>query len=130
MTETQKMIVALRLRGDRGLEQGIESTMTMLNLHKKYFCVLIQPTATNKGMLKKVKDFITWGEASDELAKMLVEKRSEKDSKNPKQMKKFFRLHPPVGGFRRRGIKVGYNNGGDLGYRGEKINDLIKRMIA
>jgi len=44
-------------------------------------------------------------------------------------MKPFFRLKPPKGGFERGGIKKPFSLGGALGYRKEKINDLIKRMI-
>ena len=44
-------------------------------------------------------------------------------------MKQFFRLHPPVGGFERGGIKTAYAEGGALGYRGPKIDKLIERMI-
>ena len=42
-------------------------------------------------------------------------------------VKKVFRLHPPKKGF--KNTKKGYNQGGDLGYRGEAINDLIERMM-
>ncbi len=38
------------------------------------------------------------------------------------------RLAPPVGGY--KSIKRPYRDKGDLGYRGNKINDLIERMIA
>ena len=44
-------------------------------------------------------------------------------------LKNFFRLSPPVKGFDRKGIKVQFSLGGALGYRKEKINDLIKRMV-
>lgn len=43
------------------------------------------------------------------------------------KLKPFFRLRPPTGGF--RSIKKPYNKGGDLGYRGPLINDLIMRSI-
>jgi large subunit ribosomal protein L30 len=42
-------------------------------------------------------------------------------------LKPFFRLHPPVGGF--RDVKKSFAEGGDLGYRGPAINELIARMI-
>ena len=130
MTENkERKILAIRLRGTRGIKTGIADTMTMLKLHRKFFCSLIKNTPETKGMLLKVKDYITWGEVTDELAKELVEKRSEKDPKDPKKIKKFFRLHPPRGGMRKKGLKAGYNQGGDLGYRGEKINDILKRML-
>ncbi len=43
-------------------------------------------------------------------------------------VKPVFRLHPPRGGFK-RSTKRSYNDGGELGYRGKAINDLIKRML-
>ncbi|MEM1873354.1 MAG: 50S ribosomal protein L30 [Acidilobaceae archaeon] len=43
-------------------------------------------------------------------------------------VKPFFRLHPPRGGFD-RSIKKMYQQGGELGYRGAAINELLKRMI-
>jgi len=44
-------------------------------------------------------------------------------------MKLFFKLCPPVHGFERKGIKKPFSMGGVLGYRKEKINELIKRMV-
>ncbi|MEM3138430.1 MAG: 50S ribosomal protein L30, partial [Thermofilaceae archaeon] len=42
--------------------------------------------------------------------------------------KPVFRLAPPKGGFKRT-IKKHYNDGGELGYRGYKINELLLTMI-
>jgi large subunit ribosomal protein L30 len=82
------------------------------------------------GMVKKVDDLITWGEVNDSTIKELKEKRGEKTkNKGKEELKKFFRLSPPKGGFERKGIKVPFKIGGALGYRGDKINDLIKRML-
>ena len=39
-----------------------------------------------------------------------------------------FRLHPPKGGFK-GSIKYQFNIGGELGYRGDTINDLVKKML-
>jgi large subunit ribosomal protein L30 len=41
-------------------------------------------------------------------------------------MKPLFRLHPPRKGY--KGIRNSVKEGGSLGYRGEAINDLAKRM--
>jgi len=43
-------------------------------------------------------------------------------------VKPVFRLHPPRGGFK-GSIKKPYNDGGELGYRGRAINELIRRML-
>jgi large subunit ribosomal protein L30 len=39
-----------------------------------------------------------------------------------------FRLHPPRGGFK-RSTRRAATDGGELGYRGDDINRLVKRMI-
>lgn len=39
-----------------------------------------------------------------------------------------FRLHPPKGGFR-RSTRRAATDGGELGYRGDDINRLVRRMI-
>ncbi len=44
-------------------------------------------------------------------------------------LKTFFRLTPPRGGFEKMGIKKQYSIGGALGYRGQDINNLIRRML-
>ena len=54
---------------------------------------------------------------------------SKKKLKDIPGFKLFFRLKPPTQGFEKKGVKVPYSLGGTWGYRKEKINDLIKRMI-
>ncbi len=49
--------------------------------------------------------------------------------KDIKDLKPVFRLNPPRKGHERVGIKHPYSIGGVLGYRGEKINELIEKMI-
>ena len=43
--------------------------------------------------------------------------------------KPYFKLHPPRGGFERKGIKTPFSLGGVLGYRKEKMNDLVRKML-
>lgn len=45
-----------------------------------------------------------------------------------KYVKPVFRLHPPSKGFK-RSLKKPYNAGGELGYRGPDINNLLIRLI-
>ena len=40
------------------------------------------------------------------------------------------RLNPPLKGHGRKGIRAGFRQGGSLGYRGDKINSLLERMIG
>lgn len=44
-------------------------------------------------------------------------------------LKNFFKLCPPKGGFENGGTKKLYSLGGVLGYRKDKINELLLRMI-
>ncbi|MFH1056035.1 MAG: 50S ribosomal protein L30 [Candidatus Altiarchaeota archaeon] len=63
----------------------------------------------------------------DSLAKALA--AGEAKFKDVKGLKRVFRLSPPRKGFERKGIKKPYTLGGALGYRGDKIKDLIGRML-
>ena len=142
------MYAVIRIRGRMNIRKGIEDTLKMLRLHKKMHCVLLKSDdKVTRGMLRKVKDYITWGEISDENLKLLIQKRARKKGnerldkseaevifdkvKTEKKMvldvKPIFRLTPPSKGFK-KSIKNHFPKG-ELGYRGEKINDLIKRMI-
>lgn len=53
----------------------------------------------------------------------------KKELKDIPGLKQFFKLNPPQKGFERKGTKKAFTIGGALGYRKEKINDLIQRMI-
>jgi large subunit ribosomal protein L30 len=44
-------------------------------------------------------------------------------------LKPFFRLAPPKKGYETKGTKKPFSLGGALGYRKNKINDLIQRML-
>lgn len=141
-----KQLVAIRIRGLTGVKAEVGVTLNILRLYKNNYCIVLPNNPVYVGMLRKAKDYITWGEIDNETFNMLVEKRGEEfkdreaDSKgkikynnfivvNGKKIKKYFRLNPPRKGFERKGIKHTFKEGGALGYRGEAINELIKRMI-
>jgi len=142
----EKLLAVIRVRGKINLKHGISKTFTQLNLHNKNWCVFLKNTNSNLGMVKKVKDYVTYGEVSEDVLNSVIEKRGElfkgreHDSKKKISYKKFFvyknkkyqrylRLSPPKKGYGRKGIKTSFVNGGTLGYRGEKINELLKQMI-
>ena len=117
------MICIIRIKGRVGIDKDINETLNRLRLRKKYTCVVIKETKENLGMIKKVKNFVAFGGISDEMYNKLKEKRGKKDKDG--KLKMFFRLHPP-----RKGInsKIHFPKG-VLGNNGEKINDLLERMI-
>ncbi len=147
------MIAVIRIRGGVGVRKEIKDTLKMLRLHRKNHCTLWNMNDSVKGMLQKVKDYVTWGEISDEVLEKMVKKRGRKignkrlteeevkkvlevlknsDVQPSKALREIgvkpvFRLRPPRKGFKKT-IKVAYPKG-ELGYRGEAINELLERMI-
>jgi len=115
-------IAVVRIRGRVTIKGTLAKTLQMLRLYKRNYCVVIPETPTYIGMIEKVKDHVTWGEIDELTLKELQEKRVTSD-------KKFYRLNSPRGGLGRRGLKASFSKAGALGYRGRKINDLIKKMI-
>lgn len=127
-TETAgKQLAVIRLRGRTGIRQDVEDTFAHLNLHRINNCVILEESPVVLGMLRKVKDHVTWGQVDADVLKALKEKRGKHGV--GKEHKPVFRLSPPKGGLGRRGIKAAFANSGALGNRREKINDLIKKMI-
>ncbi len=53
----------------------------------------------------------------------------KKELKEIPGIKLYFKLNPPRHGYERKGIKQPFSLGGALGYRKEKINLLVERMI-
>ena len=143
--EFKGQLAVILVRGVACRPHPIARTLEFLKLSRKNQCVVVANTPQNEGMVRKVKDYVTWGEITPETFQELVAKRGEEylgrltDSKekyhyryleiNGKKYKKYFSLNPPRKGFERKGIKVSFTVGGALGYRGAKINDLLKRMM-
>ncbi|MCS7093789.1 MAG: 50S ribosomal protein L30 [Candidatus Aenigmarchaeota archaeon] len=69
------MYVAVRIRGTVGVPKKIEDTLNLLRLKKKFNCNIFLENESIKGMLEKVKDFITYGEIDKETLVLLLKKR-------------------------------------------------------
>jgi len=119
-------IAVIRIRGLVRIKKEIEDTLTMLRLKKKNSCVILENNPSSLGMVKKVRDYVTYGEIDDETYKLIMDKQKIIGSKEGSCC---LRLKPPKGGFERKGIKVSFSAGGALGYRGDKINILIEKMV-
>ena len=142
---SQGKLVVVLVRGLIDLSQEIKDTLRMLRLTRKNHCVVVDDTPSVHGMVVKVKDCVTFGPLSSETFAKLVEKRGveflgrktdrqkaysyDMIAYNGKDYLPYFRLSPPRKGFGRKGIKIAFGVGGALGNRGEKINDLIERML-
>lgn len=73
-------IVAIRLRAGAGVAGDVEDTLRMLRLSRKHSAVLVYKKPDALGMLQKVKDYVTWGEASKEVLNVLFQKRHKPHS--------------------------------------------------
>lgn len=144
--KNKEKIAVVLVRGLVKTRHSVRDTLKMLRLCHPNHCVVLGPSPPILGMLRKAKDFITWGEIDEKTFQELVEKHGqpylgrETCSKGKLHYQKFFvyqnkkyqksfRLNPPRKGFGRKGIKIPFKVGGALGYRGKKINDLIRRML-
>jgi len=75
MSETEKVILAIRVRGQVGVRPQIEDTLNKLLLGRLHQARLITVTPSLEGMITKSKDYITWGEPTEDLVEQLLKKR-------------------------------------------------------
>ena len=117
------MIAIIRISGQVGLKKAIAETLERLRLKRKYVCVVFdKPNESQLGMIKTVRDFVAFGEITEDTYKKLVEARGKKDKEG--NLKPFFRLHPARGGIK---TKFHYPQG-VLG-ENKKMDALIGRML-
>lgn len=154
------MYAIIRLRGSVDVRPEINYTLKLLRLHSVNHCVVVEENEYNKGMIQKVKDYVAWGEISQDVLETLFKNRGRleggkrltdeyvkehtpfgsikdiapavlegklkmKELREVK-IKPLFRLHPPRKGH--KGIKRSVKEGGELGYHGDKINELLLKM--
>ena len=115
------MLVVIRITGQIGLKREVAETLYRLKLRKKLACVLIDEKDEIKiGMVKRVKEFVAYGVIEDKLVKELEKKRGKDKEKG------FYRLHPPIGGFK-KSTKRAFPKG-VLG-KNKDIGKLLGRML-
>ncbi|MBI2133254.1 uL30 family ribosomal protein [Candidatus Woesearchaeota archaeon] len=61
-----KSIAVVRLKGQINLNGQVKDTLNMLKLYRKNYCSVFEARPEIMGMVKKVKDFVAWGEISEE----------------------------------------------------------------
>jgi large subunit ribosomal protein L30 len=152
-------MLAIRIRGTVSASREARETLRMLHLTRNNYGVLIDNRPSFLGMIKIVRDYVAYGEVSKEsVASLIKEKGRLIGNKRMtdeyaqkvghksleeladevsscrveywklRDVQPVFRLHPPTKGFKGK-IKKGYGSGGELGYRGESINQLLNRML-
>ena len=152
-------LAVVRVRGSVGARGEVLATLHALGLTRVNHCVLIDEAPSYRGMLERAKDMVTWGEIACDTIEALLRKRGRLEggkrltdeyvkANTPfpsirefaravdggevalealPGLKKVFRLRPPRKGY--RATKRPFKDYGDLGYRGERINELLGRMV-
>ena len=156
--DERKCFAVIKVRGTISAQREARETLELLRLPKTNNAVLIDNRPSYMGMLYRVQNYVTWGEVSKETVAMMLKERGrlaggkkltdeavEKlgyksidalaeaiasckvEFQKLPNVQPIFKLHPPSKGFKGK-TKKSYAAGGEAGYRGEKISELIKRM--
>jgi len=70
-------LLVVRLRGTVNVPHWAETTLRLLNLHKRFSATLVPDTPSIKGMLRKVKDYVAWAPVGADVIKELLERRGK-----------------------------------------------------
>jgi large subunit ribosomal protein L30 len=158
-TEERKTFVAVKVRGTISAQREARETLMFLHLDHTNHAVLIDNRPAYKGMLQRAQSYLTWGEVDKELVAAMIQKRGrlagdkritdeylqKNGFKNFDELAQaimegktefakmpdtvpVFKLHPPSKGYKGK-TKKSFRSGGESGYRGAAINELVKRMI-
>ena len=154
----EKHLIVIRVGGTVNVRKEINDTLKMLRLHKPHHAVIVKNTPSIIGMIRKVKDYVAYGEIDGETLVKLLNKRGRL-SGNRRLTEEYLKQNTQFGSieelakalmnfevelkdlnevkpvFRLRPPSKGYNGikkpktlGGTLGYWPD-INELVKRMI-
>ena len=157
--DERKCFAVVKVRGTISAQRETRETLDMLRLDRTNNAVLIDNRPSYIGMLYRVQNYVTWGEVSKETVALLLKKRGrlaggkkltdesveklgyksidaladaiascKAEFQKLPNVQPVFKLRPPSKGFKGK-TKKSFSAGGEAGYRGEKINELIKRMV-
>jgi large subunit ribosomal protein L30 len=157
--DERKCFAVVKVRGTISAQREARETLEMLRLARTNNAVLIDNRPSYMGMLYRVQNYVTWGEPTKETVALLLKKRGKlagskkltdeaveklgyksidkladaiasckAEFQKLPNVQPVFKLRPPSKGFKGK-TKKSFSAGGEAGYRGEKINELIKRMV-
>ena len=70
-------LLAIRLKGEFGTPWVLGAALTSLHLKRKFNAVLVENKPESVGMLRQVKDYVTWGEVGTNEIATLFRERGE-----------------------------------------------------
>ena len=157
--EERKCFAVVKIRGTIRAQREARETLDLLRLSKTNHGVLVSDNVSMRGMLRRAQSYVTWGEISKETLSELLVKRGrllgnkklteeyvqklgcksisdlagaiaecKLDYAKLPGIQPVFKLRPPKKGFKGK-MKKNFRAGGEAGYRGEAINELMKKMM-
>lgn len=149
----------VKIRGTISAQREVRETLQLLRLTRTNNAVLIDNRLSYIGMLYRVQNYVTWGEVSKETVALMLKERGrlaggkkltdesveklgfksidsladaiascKAEYQKLPNVQPVFKLRPPSKGFKGK-TKKSFTAGGEAGYRGERIKDIIKRMV-
>jgi large subunit ribosomal protein L30 len=152
------MYAVVQVRGVVKTRRDIRDTLEMLRLHHINHCVIVPDTPEYLGMIRKVKDFVAYGEVDTAALETILATRGRLIGNRPltDEYVKTHSSYPSIAELARalsqgevtlrdipglkpvirlhpprkgyRTLKRSYQQGGALGYYGTEINTLLYRM--
>ncbi|MFP4632749.1 MAG: 50S ribosomal protein L30 [Halobacteriales archaeon] len=147
----------VQVRGEAGQSGEVRDTLDMLNLGALNRFTVVPDDDSYRGMVYKVNDYVAYGEPGASTVALLLRRRGEtaggedvtddyvadeteyadvdalaeavvegETTLRDAGVSPTLRLHPPRKGH--AGIKKSASQGGVLGYHGDEIDDLLRRM--
>jgi len=159
MSEKQKCLAVVRVRGLADASSEVRETLGLLHLTRNCHATLVNDSPSYIGMLRKAQHLIAWGEISKENIALLLRERgrlvgnkkltdeyaqkinykslddvAEALFNGTIEYKNLKDIKPvfrlhPPSEGYKGKVKKSYSVGGVTGYRGEAINDLVERMV-
>ena len=149
--------LVVRIKGTVNIPAWAKTTLTNLNLEKKFRATLVAENPETLGMLRKVKDIVAWTSVDADFIKQLLERRGKMSGYEPltngnlpkgfesiqelatavaqnktsmsklNSIKPWFALAPPKGGFKKK-TKKQFSQDGVLGHN-EQLVELVNNML-
>jgi large subunit ribosomal protein L30 len=154
-----RLLALIRIKGTVKVPKRVRETLDRLRLTKRNSMAIYYHTPSIEGMIKRVDRYLAWGEIDTNLLAALLEKRGrvrngrkidyrclqrfgcqsitelaegiEKGNLNDyvkKGLLRVFRLTPPSKGFP-ADLRKPFRIGGVWGYQGDRVCDLIEKMM-
>jgi len=150
-------LLVVNLRGLVNTRAPVRTTLEQLKVGRRFNATIVPDDNVYRGMLNLAKEHVAWCRLDAEIAEKLLKSRSEKSTgtrvseaelgkdhssfaaiakglengslklNSIEEIRPFFRLSPPRGGFK-RSIRRQYRDGGILGPN-EDLSKIVEKML-